>query len=129
MKFSAKDTARLRHIVSKNKSKKEAASIVRAFIGMVQKKAFGAAMPAVQAMLNSSVKHASKVSVIKIETARELSEKELADVCRTLGIGDGVDLQVCVEPAHIAGIKIIKGDTVIDATVRAKLERLKSLFA
>ena len=65
-----------------------------------------------------------------IHTAKALSASALADIVRGLEkrTGKKIVADVAVDPSVIAGVRAQIGGTVFDATVRARLDRLRAEF-
>lgn len=128
MKLSPKELAKLLYLSAKDKSDKDAVAAVRAFVALAKKKGLAPLLPSVQSKLKAAADSIDKTEALTIESARELSAGEASEICRALGVGAGADVLLCVKPSLIAGVRITKGDTVIDATVRARLESFKTAF-
>lgn len=66
------------------------------------------------------------VARASIATAFPLSDGELSELRRALErrFGKKIETTVSVDPSLIGGAKIVVGDTVIDASVRAELEAM-----
>jgi F-type H+-transporting ATPase subunit delta len=66
-------------------------------------------------------------------SAMPLSEDEVAALRQRIaaytGAGTSVDLQLAVDPSLLGGIQVRVGDTLIDGSVRGRLERLRGQLA
>jgi F-type H+-transporting ATPase subunit delta len=72
----------------------------------------------------------AKREVAEVRSAIDLDDKQRARLAKALekATGKAVDLKVVVDPSVMGGIVATVGDTVIDGSVRTRLEQLKSAF-
>lgn len=65
-------------------------------------------------------------SEVLVTSAYELStaEQNAINVAMTKRLGTKVDIQIAVDPSLIGGIVIRSGDTVIDASIRGRLNQM-----
>jgi len=86
-----------------------------------------AALPAVAEQFQALANAASGVSDATIYSAFAIEPTQLADVVGSLErrFGRKLTAQVVLEPELIGGIRVVVGDEVLDASVRARLERMK----
>ena len=68
--------------------------------------------------------------VAEVRSAIELTPEQRQRLADALGAATGkqVEVRVIVDPSVIGGVVAQVGDTVIDGTVRSRLEQLKSAF-
>jgi F-type H+-transporting ATPase subunit delta len=68
--------------------------------------------------------------VAEVRSAIDLSEDQRRRLADALGAATGkqVEVRVIVDPSVIGGIVAQVGDTVIDGSVRSRLDQLKSAF-
>lgn len=87
-------------------------------------------LPAIAAAFRDEVDQRVGRVRATILTAKPLSPSALADIVRGLEqrTGKKVVPDVAVDPSVIAGVRAKIGGTVFDATVRARLERLRAEF-
>lgn len=87
-----------------------------------------AALPEVAAQFRALVNEASGVSDATITSAYPLDGAPLADVVATLERRFGRKLNATVEIDRelIGGIRVVVGDEVFDASVKARLEQMKA---
>jgi len=81
----------------------------------------------VDAMIEHSAKDASK-EVAEVRTAIPLTDDQKARLAAALGRATGkqVDVRVIVDPTIKGGVVAQVGDTVIDGSVRRRLEQLRN---
>lgn len=87
----------------------------------------GRQLPQILAELSELAAAARQTVVAEVRTAVPLDEqqrKQLADAL-SKATGKNVDLKPLVDPSVIGGVFAKVGDTVIDGTVRRRLEQLK----
>jgi len=68
---------------------------------------------------------------LKIETAKELSAAEIADIVRRLGASykASFDVKQIVNPALIGGVRITMGDRRIDGSLAGRLDDIAHLLS
>lgn len=84
------------------------------------------ALPDVVALFNTFKADYEKEIDVQVTAATELSEKQLADLSVSLEkrLARKVKLHCSVDASLIAGMVIKAGDTVIDGSIKSKLNRL-----
>jgi len=82
-----------------------------------------ALMPEIAQVFDSLKDREEGTAKAEIETAFELTDAQLADIRTALErrFGKRIDATVRVNPALIGGARVTVGDTVLDASVQAKL--------
>ena len=83
-------------------------------------------LPAILTLFNSYKADYEKEADVEVTSAVELTEKQKADISASLEkrLTRKVKLNCNVDPELVAGLVIKSGDTVIDGSVRSKLNRL-----
>ena len=97
-------------------------------VSMVVGSGRGRALPAIIDKLVARASSAKNLEVAEVRTAVPLTsdqESRLAAAI-TKATGKSVNLKVVVDPSVIGGLVATVGDTVIDGSVRSRLEQLKS---
>jgi F-type H+-transporting ATPase subunit delta len=71
------------------------------------------------------------VSQATVYSAFEISANQLADIKTTLErrFGRKLDAQVVIDPELIGGVRVVVGDEVLDTSVRARLEQMRTALA
>lgn len=84
-------------------------------------------LPEIRALFESLRNEAEGVAKATIETALPLSDAQLAELTGALAkrFGKRIEASTSINPALIGGARIAVGDTVIDGSVRGKLEQMK----
>ena len=101
---------------------------VQAFLRTVLDNGRLAALPEIAAQFRSLVNAQSGVSDAVIESAFPIDAAELPEVVATLEkrFGRKLKATVAVKPDLIGGIRVMVGDEVLDTSVRARLEQMKT---
>jgi F-type H+-transporting ATPase subunit delta len=86
------------------------------------------ALPEIAAQYHALVNAKSGVSDAAVYSAFPIDAAQLADVKATLEkrFGRKLDAKVTVDPSLIGGIRVVVGDEVLDTSVKARLEAMKS---
>jgi F-type H+-transporting ATPase subunit delta len=90
----------------------------------------GRELPAIINRLVERAAAAKSRTVAEVRSAVPLDEDQQARLAAALANATGkeVELKVVVDPSVLGGLVATVGDTVIDGTVRARLEQLTSLL-
>ena len=101
---------------------------VEAFLRAVLDNGRLAALPEIAAQFQALVNAKSGVSDAVIESAYPIDAAALSDVVATLEkrFGRKLKATVAVKPELIGGIRVVVGDEVLDTSVRARLEQMKT---
>jgi len=97
-------------------------------ISMVVGAGRAAELPAVIDRVVARASGAKNLEVAEVRTAVALSDDQQARLATALtkATGKSVNLKVVVDPSVIGGVVATIGDTVIDGSVRSRIEQLKS---
>jgi F-type H+-transporting ATPase subunit delta len=89
-----------------------------------------AALPSMVEQFQSLVQAGQGVAEARIFSAFPLDEAQLADILGPLEKRFGRKLQakVDIDPELIGGVRVVVGDEVLDTSVKARLERMKSVL-
>lgn len=87
-----------------------------------------AALPEIAAQFNALVKSRSGTSDATIESAFPIDAGQLPLVVAALEkrFGRKLNAKVVIDPELIGGIRVMVGDEVLDTSVRARLEKMRS---
>jgi F-type H+-transporting ATPase subunit delta len=71
------------------------------------------------------------VSQAIVYSAFEISDEQLADITAALArrFGRRLDTRVVIDPELIGGVRVVVGDEVLDTSVRARLEQMRTALA
>ena len=97
-------------------------------ISMVVGAGRGRDLPAIVDSLVERASDAKQLAVAEVRTAQELSDEQRAGLKAALenATGKSLNLKTIVDPSVIGGVVATIGDTVIDDTVRTRIDQLKS---
>jgi F-type H+-transporting ATPase subunit delta len=86
-----------------------------------------AALPAMVEQFHALANAAEGVADAQIFSAYPIEPAQLAEVVASLEkrFGRKLEAHVSLEPSLIGGIRVVVGDEVLDASVKARLERMK----
>ena len=89
--------------------------------------AFGEIATQYQALVDAR----AGVSQATVYSAFEISAAQLADITAALArrFGRRLDTRVVIEPELIGGVRVVVGDEVLDTSVRARLEQMRTALA
>jgi F-type H+-transporting ATPase subunit delta len=87
----------------------------------------GRQLPQILDQLSDLAAEARNSVVAEVRSAVPLDERQRADLATALGkaTGRNVEVKVIVDPSVIGGLVATVGDTVIDGTIKRRLEQLK----
>jgi F-type H+-transporting ATPase subunit delta len=97
-------------------------------ISMVVGSGRGRELPAIIDKLVQRASHAKQREVAEVRAAVPLSDDQIARLGAALANATGkeVNVKVIVDPSIVGGIVATVGDTVIDGSVRTRVEQFKS---
>ena len=106
----------------------KATSTTVQLISMVVGSGHGKDLPAIVDRMVQRAAASKHMEVAEVRTAVALTDDQQERLRAALAnaTGKNVDLKVVVDPSVLGGIVATVGDTVIDGTVRTRLEQLKS---
>jgi F-type H+-transporting ATPase subunit delta len=101
---------------------------VQAFLHAVIDNGRSNALPVIAAQLQALVNAQSGLSDATIESAYPIDAAQLADVQAALEkrFGRRLNASVVVKPELIGGIRVVVGDEVLDTSVAARLQQMKT---
>jgi len=106
----------------------KATSTTTQLVSMVVGSGRGRDLPAIIDLLVARASSSKNLEVAEVRTAVTLSDDQQARLAAALANATGkqVNLKVVVDPSVLGGIIATVGDTVIDGTVRTRLDQLKA---
>ena len=106
----------------------KATSTTTQLVSMVVGAGRGRDLPAIIDLLVARASSSKNLEVAEVRTAVALSDDQQARLAAALANATGkqVNLKVVVDPSVLGGIIATVGDTVIDGTVRTRLDQLKA---
>jgi F-type H+-transporting ATPase subunit delta len=107
-----------------------ASPVTTALVSFVVGAGRGRELPAIIDKLVAQAAEERKEAVAEVRSAIPLDEGQRSRLAEALGkaTGKNVSIKVVVDPSVLGGIEARIGDTVIDGTVRHRLEQLKEQF-
>jgi F-type H+-transporting ATPase subunit delta len=106
----------------------KATSTTTQLVSMVVGSGRGRDLPAIIDQLVARASSAKNLAVAEVRTAVPLTDDQQARLSAALAnaTGKAVNLKTIVDPSVIGGVIATVGDTVIDGSVRTRVEQLKS---
>lgn len=106
----------------------KATSTTTQLVSMVVGSGRGRELPAIIDKLVARASSAKNLEVAEVRTAVALTSDQQARLSAAItnATGKQVNLKVVVDPSVIGGVVATVGDTVIDGSVRTRIEQLKS---
>jgi F-type H+-transporting ATPase subunit delta len=106
----------------------KATSTTVQLVSMVVGSGRGRDLPAIVDSLVQRASSAKQLDVAEVRTAVQLTEDQQARLKAALenATGKQLNLKTVVDPSVVGGVVATVGDTVIDDTVRTRIEQLKS---
>jgi F-type H+-transporting ATPase subunit delta len=97
-------------------------------ISMVAGSGLGSDLPAIVDSLVERASSVKRLAVAEVRTAVELTDDQRARLKAALenATGKNLSLKAIVDPSVVGGVVATIGDTVIDDTVRTRIDQLKS---
>lgn len=104
-----------------------ALQVSRALVAMVVGAGRGHDLPAIISRFVELVAATRQHEVAEVRTAKPLSDEEVAKLGEVLSraTDKNIEVKVIIDPTVMGGVVATIGDTVIDGTVRHRLEQLK----
>ncbi len=104
------------------------APVVANFLRTVLENGRLAALPLMAEQFQALVQARVGVSEARITSAFEVSDAQVADILVPLEkrFGRKLTAKVDIDPELIGGVRVVVGDEVLDTSVKARLERMKS---
>jgi F-type H+-transporting ATPase subunit delta len=106
----------------------KATSTTTQLISMVVGAGRGRELPAIVDKLVARASHAKHLEVAEVRSAIALTDDQQHRLAAALtnATGKAVNLKVVVDPSVLGGLVATIGDTVIDGSVRTRIDQLKS---
>ncbi len=106
----------------------KATSTTKQLVSMVVGSGRGRELPAIVDQLVQRAAGAKALDVAEVRTAIALSDDQQARLKAALenATGKSISLKTVVDPSMLGGVVATIGDTVIDDTVRTRIDQLKS---
>lgn len=129
MIYSSAEYAEALYLSVREKGDGEARKALRNFVAAMKGRGLIALLPEVMKAMSGAIKRVEGTEDVLIETAHEMDDSLRADAVRAIGRkAEEVNVSVRVNPDMLGGIRVRGRDTLYDATVKDKLNRLKDAF-
>jgi len=103
---------------------------IKKFIDDMKERGQLALLPEILKEMPAAIKTVEGIEDVTIESAHDIDEQTVLDAVKALGkTEDKVEVTRIKNPELIGGIKIRGRDTVIDATLKGRLMKLRDAFA
>lgn len=129
MRYSAEQYAKALYQVLRDKDEDEIRKTIEKFVSDMKEDGLIALLPAILEEMPPAIKQAEGIEDIYVDIAHEIRDdlQELALDILDKKEGEA-EVSVRVRPEVIGGIRIRGKDTVYDATVKNRIDRLRDSF-
>ena len=88
-------------------------------------------LPAIRSRFEELWEHENHVIPVEVTSAIELDKKTVSDIGKRIGeqTGEKVQLKSTVDPDILGGIVLRVGNSILDASIRSRLEQLRKEVA
>ena len=124
MKYAPADLAKALVLATQAKSEKEAGKAVKRFIDLLRGRRQLGLLPKVAEKLPGEAAKIEEAEALHIDSSRELADDEVASILKEMGLDPKTPVIRRVDPGLLGGVRLRHKGTLIDGTVRGKLERL-----
>jgi F-type H+-transporting ATPase subunit delta len=129
MRYSAAEYAQALYWVMRTKSDTEVEQAIGEFVIDMQRRGLLALLPEIQKELPAAIKTIEGIEDIVIESAYTLDDDMVKASLTALGKDEKkVEVSRIINQHLIGGIRIRGQDTVLDASFRGRLQKLKDAF-
>lgn len=127
MKLSPKSYGKVLYEVTKNEKGQNLEKVVEQFFLLLAREQM---LSKINYIIGEFIEYSKEMSGVKklaITSARELSGSEIKKISKHFG--DKVETEVSVDKSILGGVKIKSKNTVIDASLKNQLNKLKKCLA
>ena len=126
MRYKPEDLARAFYLATRDKTEKEAVEKTRRFFQLLQKKGLSGIFDDVLAVLPQIANKIDNRDEITIATAHAVDGETLKKILSMFSLDTNqIEITKKVIPELVGGVRLTRKDSVIDMTVKKKLDRLK----
>ncbi|MFH1047730.1 MAG: F0F1 ATP synthase subunit delta [Patescibacteria group bacterium] len=130
MQYSSKEYARALYEVIRGMKDKEAEQAIVKFVADMKSRGLLALLPEILKALPTTIKMVDGIEDVVIESAHDLDDATVAGAVKALGKKQSeVEVRQIINPEIIGGIKVRGRDTVLDASLRGRIQKLREEFA
>lgn len=129
MIYSSSEYAEALYLSLREKSEAEIEKTAAYFRSLMEKRGLVALLPEILKAMPAAIKRVEGTEDVLIETAHGLDERMKSGAVRAIGRKeDEVDVVVRVNPDLLGGIRVRGRDTLYDATLKDRLNRMREAF-
>jgi ATP synthase F1 delta subunit len=113
------------------KTLKGADSLISNFLAMLIESHRMPVLPAIRARFEELWDHENRLLPVEVTSAIDLDQKIVNDIAKRIGeqTGQKIQLTSTVDPEIIGGIVLRVGNSILDASIRSRLEQLRKEVA
>ncbi len=130
MRYSANEYARALYEVIRDKSDSESEQTINKFLSDMKDRGQMALLPEILKEMPDAIKATEGIEDVLIETAYDIDDQTVSAALRALGKNESeVEVTTAKNPELLGGIKVKGRDTVMDASLKGRLNMLREAFA
>jgi F-type H+-transporting ATPase subunit delta len=129
MRYGAKEYARALYEELRQQNENAAKKTIKRFVADLIERRLTALLPEIIKELPAAIKKTDDIEDIIVESAHELTQTTQNAILQILNKNpERIEVTVIRNPKLIGGIRIRGRDTLFDATVKGKLQKLRTLL-
>jgi F-type H+-transporting ATPase subunit delta len=129
MRYGAKEYARALYEELRKQSENAAKKTIKRFVADLMERRLAALLPEIIKELPAAIKKTDDIEDVIIESAHELDQTTQNAILQILDKNsERIEVTVIRNPKLIGGIRIRGRDTLFDATVKGKLQKLRTIL-
>jgi F-type H+-transporting ATPase subunit delta len=129
MRYTASEYARALYEVLSEQDESQADETISRFVSDMKDRGQLALLPEVLKEMPAAIKNAQGIEDVLIESAHEIDQATAEAALKALGKrAEDVEVTLAQNEGLIGGIRVKGRDTVIDASVRGRLNKLRDAF-
>ncbi len=126
MTYKPRELASALYLATRDKSDRDAKAAIARFVGTLKDRGLAATLPDVLKELPGIANRADGIEEVTVETSRDISEKEALAIITKLGLDpERVEMRSKISSALMGGVRVKRESSVLDATVKHQLDRMR----